>query len=161
MRLKFRECRVSRLPAQSPAVSPASYRSAVPTIAELDAAGWPDEAGASTSFLVRRCLELRHKELAAFTVEDLRIMLGQRIAVEVLLPLAVAVLLETPDAEGDYYPGDLLVVVARLPRTVWADRPDEHRALAAAARSLLPHLPSTTHADLQPFIDSAPPPSTR
>ncbi|MEU5722368.1 contact-dependent growth inhibition system immunity protein [Micromonospora sp. NPDC047738] len=46
------------------------------TIEELERDVWPDP-GPDDTFLVRRCLELRRKPLAEFTVEDLRIMLGQ------------------------------------------------------------------------------------
>ena len=50
-------------------------------------------------------------------------MLGQHIAVPILLPRAVNVLVKTPLAEGDYYAGDLLHVVVRLPDPAWRDLP--------------------------------------
>jgi hypothetical protein len=43
-----------------------------------------------------------------FTVEDLRIMIGQQIGLWHLMPLTVAVLEQDPLAEGDFYAGDLL-----------------------------------------------------
>jgi hypothetical protein len=46
-------------------------------------------------------------------------MLGQQIAVPILLPMAVAVLVDDPFAQGDLYPGDLLRNVARLPEHEW------------------------------------------
>lgn len=67
-----------------------------------------------------------------FTVEDFRIMLGQRIAVPILLPLAVDVLVSDPYAEGDYYPGDLLWAVLRLPASAWSARPEMRQRLATA-----------------------------
>ncbi|MEU9741169.1 contact-dependent growth inhibition system immunity protein [Micromonospora chersina] len=63
---------------------------------------------------MRRCTELRRKPLAEFTVEDLRIMLGQEVGVLALLPLAVQVLLREPLAEGDYYPAPQRAPAARL-----------------------------------------------
>lgn len=69
--------------------------------------------------LVRRCTALRRKPLSQFTTEDLRILLGQQIAVPILLPMAMAVLVDDPFAEGDYYPGDLLSNVVRLPDHEW------------------------------------------
>ena len=39
-----------------------------------------------------------------------RVPRGQQIAVPILLPMAVAVLVDHPFAEGDYYPGDAGVV---------------------------------------------------
>ncbi|MFI2652256.1 contact-dependent growth inhibition system immunity protein [Micromonospora fulviviridis] len=84
------------------------------TIEQLERSVWPDP-GSDASFLVTRCAHLRRKPLAEFTVEDLRMMLGQEIGVPALLPLAVQVLLRDPLVEGDYYPGDLLSNVLRLP----------------------------------------------
>ena len=46
-------------------------------------------------------------------VEDLRIMIGQEIGLDYLIPVAVAELEREPLAEGDYYPGDLLANVIR------------------------------------------------
>ncbi|MFD4208614.1 contact-dependent growth inhibition system immunity protein [Micromonospora tulbaghiae] len=77
---------------------------------------WPDPGPEATS-LVRRCAELRRKPLAEFTVEDLRVMIGQEIGVPALLPLALQVLRRDPLVEGDYYPGDLLANVLRLPES--------------------------------------------
>lgn len=79
---------------------------------------WPDP-GPDATGLVRRCVALRRKALSQFTTEDLRIMLGQQIAVPILLPMAVAVLADDPLAEGNCYPGDLLCNVVRLPGDVW------------------------------------------
>jgi CDI immunity proteins len=81
------------------------------TVEEFERVREPDP-GPDASYLVRRCLELRRKPVAEFTTEDLRIMLGQRIGVPILLPIAAAVLADDPLAEGDYFPGDLLHSVA-------------------------------------------------
>ena len=68
---------------------------AVTTIEQVDRDVWSD-AGPNATSLVRRCTELRRKPLAEFTVEDLRIMLGQETGVPALLPLAVRFLLPDP-----------------------------------------------------------------
>ncbi|MEV4666058.1 contact-dependent growth inhibition system immunity protein [Micromonospora echinofusca] len=47
------------------------------TIEQLERDVWPDPGPDGTP-LVRRCLELRRKPVAEFTIEDLRVMLGQR-----------------------------------------------------------------------------------
>jgi hypothetical protein len=82
----------------------------------------------------RRCLALRRKPLAHFTTEDLRIMLGQQVAVPILLPIAVTVLADDPYAEGDYYPGDLLQTVIRLPAEKWQDKEPDRQRLADVLR---------------------------
>ncbi len=65
------------------------------------------------SYLVTTCYRLRKKPIDEFTVEDLRIMVGQKIGLPHLLPLAIAVLEREPLAEGDFYPGDLLTTSSR------------------------------------------------
>ncbi|MFD2768611.1 contact-dependent growth inhibition system immunity protein [Micromonospora eburnea] len=106
------------------------------TIEQLERDVWPAPDPDDT-FLVRRCTELRRKPLAEFTVEDLRIMLGQEIGVPALLPLAIQVLLRDPMAEGDYYPGDLLRNVLRLPDSAWSNLRADRKRLASVLAKLV------------------------
>jgi len=91
--------------------------------------------GPSPTGLVRRCRALMTKPLDEFDVEDLRIMLGQQIGVRHLLPLALRALSADPLAEGDFFPGDLLVVVSRLPADAWIPFAHERQQLAAQLRT--------------------------
>ncbi|WP_320066030.1 contact-dependent growth inhibition system immunity protein [Micromonospora sp. RTGN7] len=118
------------------------------TIEQLDRDVWPDP-GPDDTTLVRRCTELRRKPVAEFTVEDLRIMLGQQIGVSALLPLAVRVLLRDPLAEGDYYPGDLLRNVLRLPDSAWSTLGAERKRLASTLAELVAS-PPFSDPDLRP-----------
>ena len=79
------------------------------------------------SHLVTTCHRLRHKPLAEFTVEDLRILLGQRFSPEHLMPLALDELERNPLAEGDHYPGDLLYAALTLKSSYFDSNP-EHGA---------------------------------
>ncbi|WP_196255855.1 contact-dependent growth inhibition system immunity protein [Micromonospora sp. WMMC415] len=118
------------------------------TIEQLEREVWPDPGPDATS-LVRRCVELRRKPLAEFTVEDLRIMLGQEIGVPALLPRAVQVLLRDPLAEGDYYAGDLLSNVLRLPDSAWSNLRAERKRLASVLAELVAG-PPFSDPDLKP-----------
>ncbi|HZY36114.1 MAG TPA: contact-dependent growth inhibition system immunity protein [Mucilaginibacter sp.] len=69
--------------------------------------------------LVRRCHELRKIPLDNFTVEDLRIMIGQQIGLDYLVLIALDKLKENLWAEGDYFEGDLLKNVLEVPRDFW------------------------------------------
>ncbi len=91
------------------------------TLEDLEGVVW-DEPG-STSYLVTTCYALRRKPLGDFTVEDLRIMIGQEIGLPYLLPLALDMLEQDPWVEGDYYPGDLLASVLRIERGFWEQTP--------------------------------------
>ncbi len=76
------------------------------------------------SALVTTCLTLYEKPLKDFTVENLRVMIGQSIGLEFLIPLAVELLQENPFAEGDYYPGDLLSAVVKVEPSFWQTHQD-------------------------------------
>lgn len=71
---------------------------------EKDFWGKPDY----DSHLVKRCHELRKLPLDNFITEELRIMIGQQISLDYLIPLALEVLTIDLFAEGDFFEGDLL-----------------------------------------------------
>jgi hypothetical protein len=76
------------------------------TLDQLEGVVWGEPTFESS--LVTTCHRLRTKPIDEFSVEDLRIMIGQQIGLPHLVPLAVAALEREPLAEGNYYPGDLL-----------------------------------------------------
>jgi hypothetical protein len=77
-----------------------------------------------SSALATTCLTLYEKPLKDFTVENLRVMIGQSIGLEFLIPMAIEVLQENPFVEGDYYPGDLLSMVMQVEPSFWQTHPD-------------------------------------
>lgn len=93
------------------------------TLDTLDPPAW-GPAPPDATFLVRRCHELRTKPLRDVTVEDLRTMIGQQIALKHLVPLALERLQEDPLARGDHSPGDLLASVLRADAALWEWSPD-------------------------------------
>lgn len=83
-----------------------------------------------------------------FTAEDLRIMIGQKIGLKFLVPLALKKLAEDPLASGDFFPGDLLQNVLRLGRDYWKDNFDPRtaaREVVAAARVKIAQLRIEDH----------------
>jgi hypothetical protein len=77
-------------------------------------------------------------------------MLAQREAVPILLPLAVAVLVDSPLAGADFYPGDLLTTVLRLPSSMWVILQDERNRLTAAVSAV-----NLDRSDLPPQVVDA------
>ncbi len=73
--------------------------------------------------MVKRCLELCRTPLINFTIEDLRLMIGQGFALPYLIPLAIEYLSDNLFAEGDYYPGDLLKNVLLIDTAFWKENP--------------------------------------
>lgn len=90
-----------------------------------------------SSALVTTCLTLYTKPLKDFTVENLRVMIGQSIGLEFLIPLAVEVLRENPFVSGDYYPGDLLSVVMQVEPSFW----QTHQGLYWSVSEIVTGLP--------------------
>jgi hypothetical protein len=78
----------------------------------------------SDSRLVRRTKVLRKIQLSSFTIEDLRLMIGQRISLDYLIPLALEALNEDLFAEGDLYKGDLLNSVLSIGTEFWDNNKD-------------------------------------
>ena len=76
------------------------------------------------SYLVIECHRLRRVRLRDFTIEDLRLMIGQQIGLEYLVPIALETLEQNPRISGDYYDGDVLSNVARLPATFCEEHPE-------------------------------------
>jgi hypothetical protein len=104
------------------------------TLNELDPPAW----GPPTydSGLVIRCHELREKPLSDFTVEDLRIMIGQQISLRHLVPRAISVLEEDPLAEGNYYAGDLLNAVLSIDAQYWRTNPGDRARISEIVDAL-------------------------
>jgi hypothetical protein len=97
------------------------------TLDELEGVEWGPPGYASS--LVTNVHRLRGVPLKQFRLEDLRLMIGQQVGIEYLVPRALDHLEEHPLAEGDFYPGDLLASVARLPDDFWS----AHRQLIPRA----------------------------
>lgn len=102
------------------------------TLDQLENTHWGEPT--YSSYLVRTCHALRKKPLQDFTVEDLRIMIGQNISLEYLMPLAVLELSKNILAEGDFYPGDLLKAVLSAEGGFWEKHPGMHERVAMLFR---------------------------
>jgi hypothetical protein len=99
------------------------------TLEELERSDWGEPT--YDSHLVKECHRLRRVQLRLLTVENLRILIGQNIGLQFLVPLAIEKLEREPLAAGDFYPGDLLCSLLRVQPTYWQDDAEGHGKLAA------------------------------
>jgi len=92
------------------------------TLDELDPPPWGEPTYESS--LVTTCHRLRKKPIGQFSVEDFRILIGQDIGAQWLVPLALDILERDPLVSGDFYPGDLLASILRIDSTWWRREPE-------------------------------------
>ena len=92
------------------------------TLTELEENDWGEPSFGSC--LVTTVHKLRYKPIGDFTVEDLRITIGQSVGLPHLVPLAVSQLESQPLSEGDIYPGDLLHSVLSVDDSFWGSQHD-------------------------------------
>jgi hypothetical protein len=76
--------------------------------------------------------------LNSYSVEDLRLMIGQGIELEYLMPLAIEKLTANPLIEGDFYLGDLLFNVLSVECSFW----QKHIKLYYEVSELIAGLPN-------------------
>ncbi len=119
------------------------------SLQELDGHDWGD-GGFFPSHLVLTCHALRRKPLRDFTIEDLRIMIGQNFSLDYLVPLAIEHLQHDPFAAGDFYEGDLLASVLKVKSSFWHKRPDLRHAVEDII-ALIPSFPEILRKDLSVF----------
>jgi len=99
--------------------------------------GTPED---SDSYLVRTVSSLRKVPLQQYSVEDVRIMIGQNEGLDYLVRVAVEILRNDLFAEGDYYPGDLLKNVLNIKPSFWMRNQDLWRDINELIKNRLDEL---------------------
>jgi hypothetical protein len=102
------------------------------SLQQLDGQDWGEPK--YDSHLVTECHRLHRVPLRDFSVEDLRIMIGQHFGMQYLVPLALEQLRADPLVEGAFHPGDLLAVVLRAGSAFWQQHPELRGEVAAIAK---------------------------
>jgi hypothetical protein len=119
------------------------------SLEEIEKDQWGSPPGNATDLIVR-VHNLRRKPVNQLTAEEIRLLIGQEVGVATLLPHAIKQLKIDPLIEGDYYPGDLLSAVLRVPSEYWKTNPKA----ASDVRSILDaiaELPTALQEDVRNF----------
>ena len=98
------------------------------SIEQLENDYWKDEIDFPSN-LVINCHKYRKIPIKELTIEQLRLLISQKIGIEYLTELAIKKLELNILAEGDLYEGDLLLAVFSLPTEFWNGKPTEFRTL--------------------------------
>lgn len=62
-----------------------------------------------------------NKKIKDFDAENLRVLIGQNMFLDICIPMALEFLREDPMIETIYYPGDLLTNVLSVPLSFWQE----------------------------------------
>ncbi|MDE7121715.1 MAG: hypothetical protein K2O42_06100 [Oscillospiraceae bacterium] len=103
------------------------------SIEELENDYWSEPT--FNSYVITTCHKARQKPLKFLSNEEIRCLIGQKIGLRFLLPIAVDILKNDPLIEITYFEGDLLLALLRLDITDWEYNQDERKQLMTIIRS--------------------------
>lgn len=87
------------------------------SIEELENDYWEDSDFGS--YVVQTSQRARKKPLSQLSKEEIRLLIGQKIGLRHLIPVALSILRDDPLVEVRYFEGDLLLQLLRLSEEDW------------------------------------------
>lgn len=93
------------------------------SIEELENDYWEDSD--YDSYVVQTCQKARKKPISQLSEEEIRLLIGQKIGLRYLIPIALSIVGENPFAEITFFEGDLLVQLLRLSYSDWKENKEE------------------------------------
>lgn len=115
---------------------------------ELEGEAWGPAPEGSTT-LVAKVHALRQEPVGELTADDLRLLIGQKISLPILLPRAIQLLKKEPLLEATFYPGDLLAALLRIGHEDW----QINRELIGDVLGIVARLPELPDELRQPVTD--------
>jgi CDI immunity proteins len=115
------------------------------SLQEIEGDDWGDPPADATR-LIRTAYQLRRTPLDELDAEDLRLLIAQKIGLDVLVPRTLTLLEQDPLLEGDFYPGDVLAAVLKVPPSYWSANPAQLTRIERVIASL------DNNTDLDPDI---------
>ena len=93
------------------------------SIEELENDYWGDPA--LDSYVITTCHKARQKPIRSLSNEEIRCLIGQKIGLKYLLPIAVGIVKKEPLIDITLFEGDLLLNLVRLDISDWEYNPNE------------------------------------
>ena len=93
------------------------------SIEELENDYWEDSD--YDSYVVQTCQKARKKPISQLSEEEIRLLIGQKIGLKYLIPIALSIVSENPFAEITFFEGDLLIQLLRLSYSDWKENKEE------------------------------------
>jgi len=100
--------------------------------------------------MVARIHEIRRVPVGQLSVDDVRLLIGQRVGVHTLLPIAIGYLSSEPLLAATFYRGDLLRAVLRIPGAYWVQEAGLLERLRSIVDSI-DEVPSEIEAEVRSF----------
>jgi len=97
--------------------------------------GWPDDNGPYPTSMVEKANKALKKPIQELTSSEIRLLIGQNMGLEYVVPLALEILASDPMIDATYYPGDLLSTCLNADREFWQKNSDLRKALTVTAIS--------------------------
>ena len=96
------------------------------------------EASQSTTSMIERCIRLADVPICKLSIDDLRLLVGQRIASDLLVPIALDILRDNPLTDATYFEGDLLLAALGQTTEYWRSNPKAKDRLWAILDNIKP-----------------------
>jgi len=85
--------------------------------------------------LIKKCYQHRKINVSELTNEQIRLLISQNIATKYLIGLALEKLERNVLTKCDFYEGDLLVAVSKIPTDFWSENQTEFRTFKSVVES--------------------------
>jgi len=109
------------------------------SIEQLENDYWNDQVKFPSN-LVINCHKYRKIPIKDLTIEQIRLLISQKIGIDYLTEIAIEKLEQNILVEGDLDEGDLLEAVLGLPTKFWNEKPTEFRTLQSLVERNSEHL---------------------
>ena len=97
------------------------------SIEELENDYWGEPT--FSSYVITTCHKARQKPIKQLSIEEIRCLIGQKIGLKYILPIAIDVLKNEPLISVTYFEGDLLLALLRLDILDWESNQRELNCL--------------------------------
>ena len=99
------------------------------SLEQLENDVWPHQS--YPTYVVQESQRLRKLPVGELDAEGLRLLIGQRIGLEYVVPLALEKVEANPLVQGRNYSGDLLVGLLGVPAEFWCKQPELNEAMVS------------------------------
>jgi hypothetical protein len=79
--------------------------------------------------LIEKCYHYRKIPIQDLSIEQVRLLIGQSIGLDFLLPIAIEFLEKNLLSEGDFYEGDLLESILKIKNDYWKNKRGFHKKI--------------------------------